>query len=97
MKQAAEIAEAALEQAGAVVAAAFDDVKDFLASEDGKKLRNYVATGLMVAAPAVASMPLLRRSRLGRLVELAGGATIIATVAEKIRDWEPNKPDLRSV
>ena len=47
----------------------------------------------MLVAPAVASMPGLRRSKLGRLVELAGGATIIATVATKIRDWEPSQAE----
>ncbi len=92
MKPAAEFAEDAVAQAFAFASLAADEVKRFLASEDGKKLRQYAATGLMVAAPAVASMPLLRRTKLGKLVELAGGATLIATIAEKIRDWEPAEP-----
>jgi len=87
--QAQDLAEGAVEQARVFATAAVAEMKQFLASEEGKKLRHYAATGLMVAAPAVASLPVLRRTKLGKFVELAGGATLIATIAEKIRDWEP--------
>ena len=68
---------------------AITEAKEFLASDQGRKIRHYTAMGLMMAAPAVASLPGIRRSRLGKLIELGGGAALIATVAEKIRDWEP--------
>ncbi|MCA1830156.1 MAG: hypothetical protein ABR552_10105 [Actinomycetota bacterium] len=69
---------------------AFNEARDFLASETGRKLRHYTAMGLMMAVPAVASLPVVRKSKLAKLIELGGGAALIATVAEKIRDWEPN-------
>jgi hypothetical protein len=68
-----------------------DRAKRFAASEHGRALRRYAATGLIAAAPVVVSMPVLRRTRLGRLVEVAGGAALIVAVAEKIRDWEPEQ------
>jgi len=70
---------------------AVGEAKRFAASEQGRRIRHNVATGLMVAAPAVVSMPIVRRTRLGKLIELAGGAALIVTVAEKIRDWNPDE------
>jgi hypothetical protein len=89
MKDAAELAKGALDQARLVAMLAMEESKKFLASDEGKKLRHYAATGLMLAAPAVASIPIVRRTKLGKMLELAGGATMIATIADKIRDWEP--------
>jgi len=65
------------------------DVRAFLASSEGQRLRNMVATGLIVAAPFVSRLPMFRASRLGRLVGFAGGAAVIVKVANLIRDWEP--------
>lgn len=65
------------------------DVRAFLASPEGQRLRNIVATGLIVAAPFVSRLPMFRASRLGRLVGFAGGAAVIVKVANLIRDWEP--------
>ena len=70
---------------------AVDEAKRLAASEQGRKIRHNVATGLIVAAPAVVSLPVLRRTRVGKLIELAGGAALIVTVAEKIRDWDPDE------
>jgi hypothetical protein len=66
-----------------------DDAKKFLASEQGKRLRHYTATGLMIAAPAVASLPGIRKTKLAKIIEIGGGAAIVTRVAEMIRDWEP--------
>ena len=71
--------------------AAVDEAKRFAASEQGRRIRHTVATGLIVAAPAVVSLPVLRRTRIGKLIELAGGAARVVTVAEKIRDWNPEE------
>ncbi|HLW16540.1 MAG TPA: hypothetical protein VKV69_04160 [Actinomycetota bacterium] len=70
---------------------AVDEAKRFAASEQGRKIRHNVATGLIVAAPVVVSLPVLRRTRLGKLIELSGGAALIVTVAEKLRDWNPDE------
>jgi hypothetical protein len=67
------------------------EAKRFAASEQGERIRHTVATGLIVAAPAVVSLPVLRRTRIGKLIELAGGAALVVAVAEKIRDWDPTE------
>jgi hypothetical protein len=67
----------------------FEDARAYLASPEGQRLRNMVATGLILAAPFVSRLPVFRASRLGRLVGLTGGAAVIVKVANMIRDWEP--------
>ena len=69
------------------------DVKAYLASPDGRRLRDLVAKGIIVSAPMVARLPWMRVSRLGRFVGMAGGAALIVKLAEVVRDWEPY-PDL---
>ena len=71
-----------------------EDVLEFLDSPVGKKLRQRVATGLIVSVPIVMRIPGLRKTALGRVVELAGGATLVMKLAELIRDWERNHEDL---
>jgi hypothetical protein len=84
---AGEIYDGALE----IGRAAAVELKRLAASEQGRRIRHTVATGLMIAAPAVVSMPVLRRTRIGKLIELAGGTALVVTVAEKIRDWDPGE------
>ncbi len=67
----------------------FEDVKTYLASDEGRELRRKVAVGLMLTAPVLAKLPVMRASKLGKLVGLAGGAALIVKAAEMIRDWEP--------
>ncbi len=86
-----EIAGELFDRAREVTQIAVGEAKRFAASEQGRKIRHNVATGLIVAAPAVVSLPVLRRTRLGKLIELAGGAALVVTVAEKIRDWNPEE------
>jgi len=66
------------------------DARLFLASPQGQHLRANVARGLVAVAPAIAGMPLLRRSPIVRLLGAAGAATMLVKVAEAIRDWEPS-------
>ena len=87
IEMAGEIVDRARDVGSAVV----DEVKRYAASEQGKQVRHTVATGLIIAAPAVVSMPVLRRTRIGKLIELAGGAALVVAVAEKIRDWDPTE------
>ncbi|HEV2686106.1 MAG TPA: hypothetical protein VGW79_05670 [Actinomycetota bacterium] len=86
-----EIAGELYDRAREVTQMAVDEAKRFAASEQGRKIRHNVATGLIVAAPAVVSLPVLRRTRIGKWIELAGGAALVVTVAEKIRDWNPGE------
>jgi len=86
-----EMAGDIVDRARDVGSAVVDEVKRYAASEQGKQVRHTVATGLIIAAPAVVSMPVLRRTRIGKLIELAGGAALVVAVAEKIRDWDPTE------
>lgn len=65
-----------------------EEVRAFLASPEGQRLRAAVATGLIVAAPIISRLPVFQASRLGRLIGLAGGTALIVKVAHMIRDWE---------
>jgi hypothetical protein len=65
-----------------------DEFLMFLDSPPGRRLRRIVATGLIVSVPLVMRIPGLRRSPIGRVVELVGGAALVVRLAEAIRDWE---------
>jgi hypothetical protein len=86
-----DIAGEIYDRARATARAAVGEARRLAASEQGRRIRQNVATGLIVAAPAVVSLPVLRRTRLGKLIELAGGAALVVAVAEKIRDWDPDE------
>ena len=68
--------------------ASVEEVLRFLDSKTGRRLRNVLATGLILSVPLVMRIPGLRRSLMGRAIELAGGATLVVKLAELIRDWE---------
>ena len=65
-----------------------DEFLMFLDSPPGRRLRQIVATGLIVSVPFVMRIPGLRRSPIGRAIELVGGAALVMRLAEAIRDWE---------
>ena len=65
-----------------------DELLEFLDSPTGRRFRAIVATGLIVSVPMVMRIPGLRRSPIGRLIEVAGGAAIVVKLAELVRDWE---------
>jgi hypothetical protein len=66
-----------------------ESVKAYLASDEGREMRRKVATGLIFAAPLISRLPIMRASKLGKVVGFAGGAAIIVKAAELIRDWDP--------
>lgn len=68
--------------------ASTDDVLGFLESPAGKRLRKVLATGLIVSVPLVMRIPGLRKTFVGRAVEMVGGAALVIKLAELIRDWE---------
>ena len=65
-----------------------EELVAFLDSPTGRRLRKRLATGLILSVPFVMRLPWLRRSPIGKLIELGGGAAIVVKVAELIRDWE---------
>lgn len=65
-----------------------DEITGFLDSPNGRRVRRILATGMIVSVPVVMRIPGLRRSPVGRMIELAGGAAIVVKLAEWIRDWE---------
>jgi hypothetical protein len=68
--------------------ASTDEVLSFLESPAGKRLRKTIATGLIVSVPLVMRIPGLRKTFVGRAVEMVGGAALVIKLAELIRDWE---------
>ena len=85
MERVTDIPERVVQAAADAVA----EIRVYLASEEGRRLRQRVATGLVFAAPAIARLPWMRASRLGRFVGMAGGSALIVKLADVIRDWEP--------
>lgn len=66
----------------------------FLDSPAGRRLRKHLATGLIVSVPLVMRLPWLKRTPIGKLIELGGGAALLMKLAELIRDWERDHGDL---
>ena len=63
--------------------------RSFIASEKGRRIRHQVATAIIVAAPLISEMPVVRRSPLARLIRTAAVGALIVKGAEWLRDWEP--------
>jgi hypothetical protein len=70
----------------------FDEFLTFLDSPTGRRLRRALATGLILSVPLVTRIPGLRRSPIGRAIELVGGTALVVRLAEAIRDWERDQP-----
>jgi hypothetical protein len=69
-----------------------EEIRRFLASDAGVRLRRLLAAGAVVSAPLLFRVPLLRRYPLLRALEMAGGAALIVKLAEQLRDWDPDHP-----
>lgn len=67
--------------------------RSFLASEQGRKLRRNMAGILIVGAPIVSELPLVRRTPMARLLRTAAVTTLLVKGAEWIRDWEPRQAE----
>lgn len=81
-----------LEDAERLVGDGIDRSRAYLASPAGRRARRTAARAMMLAAPLVFRVPLLRKNWPIRLLELAGGAAILVRLAEALRDWEPASP-----
>jgi hypothetical protein len=71
---------------------AVEEVQAFLATDTGRRLRRFLAAGMVLTAPLLFRTPGLRRYPLLRFLELAGGAALVVKLAEALRDWEPANP-----
>jgi hypothetical protein len=69
-----------------------DELLAFVDSPTGRRLRRILATGMIVSVPLVMRLPGLRRSSVGRMIELVGGTALVVRLAEAIRDWEHDQP-----
>lgn len=86
-----EPVNAQLQEIADRVDASVEDLLAFLDSPSGRRLRKRLATGLILSVPLVMRLPWLRRTPVGKLIELGGGAAIVVKLAELIRDWEKNQ------
>ena len=66
-----------------------DEVRAYLATEEGRELRKRIAQVAIIAAPLLFRMRFFRSSPVGRVLGLVGGAAIVVKLAEALRDWEP--------
>lgn len=66
-----------------------EDARAFLASEQGRRIRGRLATAVILGAPILSQLPVLRRSPIARLLRTAAVGTLLVKGAEWLRDWEP--------
>jgi len=72
-----------------VTSDAADAVRSYLTSEQGRRVRRRVAGALIVAAPVISELPVIRRHPIARVLRAAGVAALVVKGAEWLRDWEP--------
>jgi hypothetical protein len=72
-----------------VAADASAATRSFLASDQGRRLRRQFATALIVGAPLLSELPIVRRSPVARVLRTAAMGALIVKGAEWLRDWEP--------
>lgn len=70
-----------------------EELLTFLDSPSGRRLRKHLATGLILSVPLVMRLPYLKRTPIGKLIEVGGGAALLMKLAELIRDWERDHGD----
>jgi hypothetical protein len=68
---------------------AAEAARTFLVSEQGRRLRHQVATAIIIGAPIISELPLVRRSPVARFLRTAAVGTLVIRGAEWLRDWEP--------
>jgi hypothetical protein len=65
-----------------------EQAKAFLASPAGARARRWLAAGVIVSAPLLFRMPVMKRHPLFRWLEALGGAALVIKAMEALRDWE---------
>ena len=64
------------------------EITRFLTSPAGRRMRGVLAGAIILTAPAIFRIPVLRRHPLIRALECLGCAALIVRFAEALRDWE---------
>jgi hypothetical protein len=64
------------------------EITRFLSSPAGRRMRGVLAGAIILTAPAIFRIPVLRRHPLIRALEFLGGAALVVRFAEVLRDWE---------
>jgi hypothetical protein len=75
-----------------IVGSATDAVaaaRAYLGSEEGKRLRGNVAKVVIVGAPLILQLPVVRRTPVARILRTAAFTALLVKGAEWVRDWEP--------
>ena len=65
-----------------------EQARAFLASPAGARARRWLAAGVIVSAPLLFKMPVMKRHPLFRWLEALGGAALVIKAMEALRDWE---------
>jgi hypothetical protein len=65
-----------------------EQARAFLASPAGARARRWLAAGVIVSAPLLFRMPVMKRHPLFRWLEALGGAALVIKAIEALRDWE---------
>ena len=73
-----------------------DEFRRYMASPEGRHLRERVAQVLIIGAPFLLRSRFVTKTWPGRLIALFGGAALVVKLAETLRDWEP-EPGIRAV
>jgi hypothetical protein len=68
---------------------AAEAARSFMASERGRRVRRQVATVLIVAAPVISELPVIRRHPVARVLRVTGMVALVVKGAEWLRDWQP--------
>ena len=66
-----------------------ESLRAYAASPAGRKMRRAAGTALILGSPLLFRLPGLRRYPALRVVEVLGGAALLITLGERLRDWEP--------
>ena len=77
-------------EAREILGSGAEQLRDWLATPEGRRFRQLVARGLLVGSPLIFRFRFFRATPIGRLVEFARGAAVLIKLAEIIRDWEPD-------
>jgi hypothetical protein len=65
------------------------NVRDFMGSDSGRRIRHNLATIVIVGAPILSELPLVRKTPVGRLLRIGAVGVLVVKGAEWLRDWEP--------
>jgi hypothetical protein len=74
------------------IAETVESARAYAQSPAGRQARRALGTALIIGSPLVFRLPGLRRYPALRIAEVLGGAALLVTIGERLRDWEPDAP-----